>query len=89
MENIFPNFLKKDGFQFLKLENAISNIVSRTVKGIDMVDADEVVEMLVVYWKQELLLEKISWSQMRALRNFQQHVLSYNRRRKREQEERD
>mmetsp|Transcript_11231 Transcript_11231/g.22976 ORF Transcript_11231/g.22976 Transcript_11231/m.22976 type:complete len:937 (+) Transcript_11231:45-2855(+) len=88
MEDIFPNFLKKDGFKYMVLEDKIEKKMSRKTKGIEMVDADVVIECLIAHWEQELLLDKdtITWDTMRTLKNFQQRVKAIMRGRKKEHE---
>ena len=82
MEEIFPNFLRKDGFKYMVLERSIEDSTSRVVKGIDMVDADDLIEKLVPHWMQETLLRKMTWQTMRCIRNFQQKCLHAMRKRR-------
>lgn len=88
MENIFPNFLKKDGFKYMVLEDKIEKKMSRKTKGIEMVDADDVIECLINHWQQEIILcsDRISWDTMRLLKNFQQRAKAILRQRKAEHE---
>ena len=88
MENIFPNFLKKDGFKYMILEDKIEKKMSRKTKGIEMVDADDVIECLINHWQQEIILcsDRISWDTMRLLKNFQQRAKAILRQRKAEHE---
>jgi len=76
MEDIFPNFLKKDGFKYIVLEDKVEKKMSRKTKGIEMVDADVVLECLVDHWQQELILanDNMTWDIMRLIKNFQQRV---------------
>ena len=74
MELIFPNFLKKDGFKYMRLEKDIDDSTSNVVKGIDMIDVDELLERLIPHWQQEILLRKLTWKLMRSLKNLQQRA---------------
>ncbi|GMI08291.1 hypothetical protein TrRE_jg12855 [Triparma retinervis] len=88
MEEIFPNFLKKDGFKYMVLEDKIEKKMSRKTKGIEMVDADDVIECLINHWEQELILGNpmLSWDIMRLVKNFQQRVKAILREKKTEHE---
>ncbi|GMH58171.1 hypothetical protein TrLO_g12544 [Triparma laevis f. longispina] len=84
MEMIFPHFQKKDGFKFMMLEQKVDGMTANVVKGIDMVDADDVVEVMIPFWKQEDLLSLLTWKKNRAFRNFQQSIRARRRRLKKE-----
>ena len=74
MELIFPNFLKKDGFKYMRLERDIADSTSNVVKGIDMIDVDDLLERLLPHWQQEILLRKLSWKISRQFHPGPQNV---------------